>query len=111
MYWRLVKVCLLSASVAMSAFIKHTPKVSAEVLQKFKVDQWSKWGCAVSSFPWTYQDAETCFIIKGRVAVTPKNAAKYGPPVVLEAGDMATFAVGMECTWQVTEPLEKYYTF
>jgi uncharacterized cupin superfamily protein len=110
MFWRLIAVSLLSAST-MSSFIKHTPKVSAEVLQKFRVSQWSKWSCAVSTFPWSYQDAETCYIIKGKVTVTPKDNAKYGPAVSLESGDMCTFPEGMECTWKVSEPLEKHYTF
>lgn len=33
--------------------------------------RWPTWGCDVSKFPWSYSENETCFLLEGRVIVTP----------------------------------------
>lgn len=38
-------------------------------LQQMK--RWPTWSCGVSVFPWSYTDAETCYVLEGRVLVTP----------------------------------------
>lgn len=46
------------------------------------------WDKGISSFPWSYGEAETCYLIAGCVEVTPEG----GEPVVIGKGDLATFA-------------------
>ena len=76
----------------MAAEIKVTPKASEEVLDKMGVRDWPTWGCGVSKFPWTYGESETCYVLEGKVTVTPKDG---GVPVTIEKGDMATFPAGV----------------
>lgn len=71
------------------------------------VFDWPTWGCPVSEFPWTYDQTETCYFLEGEVEVTPDG----GSPVKMGAGDMVTFPKGMSCSWKVTKPVKKHYTF
>jgi len=86
-------------------------------LQQIKVDKnrnrdefqnWPVWGCEASTFPWTYGSTEQCYILKGRVIVTPDGASEG---VTLEAGDFAEMEKGLSCTWDVTEDISKCYKF
>ena len=56
--------------------------------------RWPTWGKGVSRFPWSYDVTETCYLIEGRVTVTPQD----GTPVEIEAGDLVIFPAGMRCT-------------
>ena len=100
---------LLSVSAAfmlrMSSIVVR--KATDADFAKLGIRSWPTWGCGVSKFPWTYGDSETCYVIKGKVTVTPSG----GEPVSIEAGDIATFPEGMSCTWDVTEAISKRYTF
>jgi len=71
------------------------------------VRSWPIWTCEPSEFPWTYDAEETCYILEGQVTVTPDG----GEPVTVGEGDMVTFPEGMSCTWKVTRPIRKHYTF
>jgi len=71
------------------------------------VYDWPIWRKEVSTFPWTYDTEETCYIIRGAVTVTPDG----GEPVQLVRGDLVTFPAGMSCTWDITEEVEKHYDF
>ena len=86
-------------------------------LQQIKVDKnrnrdefknWPVWGCEASTFPWTYGSTEQCYILKGKVIVTPDGASEG---VTLEAGDFAEMEKGLSCTWDVTEDISKCYKF
>tara|TARA_Y100001968_G_scaffold170871_1_gene156276 strand:+ start:248 stop:709 length:462 start_codon:yes stop_codon:yes gene_type:complete len=50
-----------------------------------------------SSFDWTYNDKETCFLLEDEVTVTPegREPAKFG------AGDLVVFPAGMYCRWDI----------
>jgi uncharacterized cupin superfamily protein len=72
------------------------------------VYNWGTWGCPASKFPWTYSSAESCYLLEGKVTVTPRDGRK---PVTIAKGDFATFPAGMSCTWDVTEAVEKHYMF
>ena len=37
----------------------------------YVVDTGHIWGCEISSFPWTYDEQETCLLLEGDVSVTP----------------------------------------
>ncbi|KAK3283739.1 hypothetical protein CYMTET_8578 [Cymbomonas tetramitiformis] len=69
------------------------------------VRSWSIWSCEPSEFPWSYGQAETCFLLEGDVIVTPDG----GEPVAIKAGDLVTFPAGMSCTWEVIQRVEKHY--
>ena len=71
------------------------------------VRSWPTWGCEKSNFPWTYGEAETCYILRGSVTVTPTG----GKSVTVGKGDMVTFPAGMSCTWDVHEAIHKHYKF
>eukprot|EP00897_Mesotaenium_endlicherianum_P010983 jgi/Mesen1/9913/ME000070S09202 len=79
-----------------------------ERLKELNVRSWGKWGCPASEFPWTYDAKETCYLLKGRVKVTPAGATSG---VEFGAGDLVVFPKGMSCTWTVTEAVDKHYLF
>lgn len=77
-------------------------------LEQKGVMDWGTWGCGVSKFPWTYDSAETCYLLKGKVTVTPTDGRQ---PVTIGKGDYVTFPAGMSCTWDVTEAVQKHFMF
>jgi uncharacterized protein len=79
--------------------------VSPAKLDILAVETWPIWTKEVSTFDWHYDAAETCYILEGEAVVTPKD----GAAVTLRTGDLVHFAAGLECTWQVIEPIEKHY--
>jgi uncharacterized cupin superfamily protein len=78
-----------------------------EKLDAMGVRDWPIWTKEVSEFPWSYDMTETCYVLEGRVVVTPDD----GEPVEIQPGDLVTFPVGMSCTWRVVEPIRKHYSF
>lgn len=87
--------------------IKVVRQPSAEVLEKNGVSSWGIWTKEISKFPWTYDSTETCYFLDGKVTVTPTG----GEPVSMGKGDLVTFPRGMSCTWDITQPVRKHYTF
>lgn len=77
-------------------------------LEKKGVLNWGTWGCQVSKFPWTYEENESCYLLKGKVTVTPSDGRKE---VTFGKGDFVTFPAGMSCTWDVSEAVQKHYMF
>ena|ERR1719231_421177 len=73
------------------------------------IRSWPTWGCQPSTFPWTYSESETCFLLEGDVTVTPDD--KSIPPATFGAGDLVTFPCGMSCTWEVRKAVNKHYKF
>ncbi len=78
-----------------------------EELEKQHIFSWPIWTKEVSTFPWTYDDRETCYFLEGEVTVTPEA----GEPVRMGAGDLVTFPKGMRCTWAISKPVRKHYMF
>ncbi|HOZ55799.1 MAG: Cupin domain protein [Parcubacteria group bacterium ADurb.Bin316] len=70
-------------------------------------ETWPTWTKEVSEFPWSYNEPETCLILKGKAEVTTKE----GETVSFGAGDFVIFPAGLECTWKIIEPIEKKYKF
>lgn len=62
---------------------------------------WPTWGCGVSKFPWSYGENETCYVLEGRVVVTPDGEAVVAaaenarPPCKAQS-----HAVKMEVCWR-----------
>ena len=80
---------------------------SDDRLKQMGVPGWGIWTKEVSEFPWTYGSTETCYVLEGEVTVTPDG----GEPVQITKGDLVTFPRGMSCTWKITRPIRKHYTF
>lgn len=82
-------------------------KPSEGELESLGVSRWPIWTKEVSTFPWHYDSQETCFLLEGRVTVT----AADGEVLSFGAGDLVIFEEGLDCTWQVHEPVRKHYHF
>ena len=89
----------------MSIKVERNPDQA--VLDRAGVSGWPVWTKEVSTFPWTYDDAETCYFLEGEVVVTPDGAE----PVKVGKGDLVTFPAGMSCTWDIKRPVRKHYKF
>jgi uncharacterized cupin superfamily protein len=74
-------------------------------LEVLGVYDWPIWRREASSFPWTYDRQETCYILRGRFTVTPEG----GEPQQFKRGDLITFAAGLRCTWDIEQDVEKHY--
>jgi len=85
--------------------IEHN--VSPAKLEAMYVDSWATWKKEVSTFEWTYDANETCYILEGEAVITPDG----GEPVTIQRGDLVRFPAGMSCTWQIIEDMEKNYIF
>lgn len=85
--------------------INHQP--TQEQLQQLGVFNWSIWTKSVSEFPWTYDEAETCYFLEGEVTVTPEGDES----VSMGQGDLVTFPAGMSCTWTIIKAVRKHYSF
>eukprot|EP00586_Coscinodiscus_wailesii_P007015 CAMPEP_0172491158 /NCGR_PEP_ID=MMETSP1066-20121228/21865_1 /TAXON_ID=671091 /ORGANISM="Coscinodiscus wailesii, Strain CCMP2513" /LENGTH=95 /DNA_ID=CAMNT_0013260051 /DNA_START=258 /DNA_END=545 /DNA_ORIENTATION=- len=77
-------------------------------LEKKGVFNWGTWGCDVSKFPWTYDSNESCYLLAGKVTVTPSDGRQ---PATFGKGDFVTFPAGMSCTWDVSEAVQKHFNF
>lgn len=65
-------------------------------------------GCDAGSFPWSYSDSESCYLLQGKVTVTPTDGRQA---VTFGKGDFVTFPAGMSCQWDVAEPVKKHFNF
>ena len=65
----------------MIAIRIETP--TPERLAELGVEHWPEWAHEAATFPWTYGERETCFVLAGRVTVTPEG----GEPVNFGAGE------------------------
>lgn len=74
-------------------------------LDAMDVDCWPIWKKEISTFEWSYDTDEVCYILEGAAVITPAD----GEPVNIERGDLVRFPAGMTCTWQITEDIEKHY--
>lgn len=82
-------------------------KPTNDQIESMGIKSWPIWTKEVSEFPWTYDDKETCLILKGRVFVTPDG----GEPVEINVGDLVEFPAGMSCVWKITQDIRKHYKF
>ncbi|GMQ91760.1 MAG: cupin domain-containing protein [Gammaproteobacteria bacterium] len=88
--------------------ITYERNPSPAKLDVMGVYDWPIWSKEASTFPWTYEQKETCYILEGEVIVTPDDG---GEPVHLQAGDLVTFASGLSCTWDIRQDIQKHYDF
>lgn len=85
--------------------VEHNP--SPEKLDTMGVFEWPIWEKEISIFPWTYDSSETCYLLSGKVTVTPDG----GTAVTFGVNDLVTFPQGMSCHWEIHEPVRKHYHF
>ena len=82
-------------------------QADAQRVAALGVMHWPIWTKEVSTFPWRYEEAETCYFLEGDVVVTPEG----GEPVRMAKGDLVTFPAGLACVWEVRAPVRKHYRF
>jgi uncharacterized cupin superfamily protein len=64
------------------------------------------WEKEESTFPWEYDEQETCLILKGKAVVKcPEGNVEFG------AGDYVVFPQELRCTWDIKEKIRKHYKF
>ncbi len=85
--------------------IQHQP--SPHQLTQLGVDTWPIWTKEISEFPWTYGEAETCYLLEGEVIVTSDS----GDAITIQAGDLVTFPAGLSCRWNILKAVKKHYRF
>jgi len=83
--------------------VEHNP--SPAKLDVIGVYDWPVWEKEISEFPWSYDRAETCYLLEGEATVTPAQ----GEPVEIAAGDLVKFPAGLACTWNIRVPVRKHY--
>jgi uncharacterized cupin superfamily protein len=81
---------------------------SPEKLKEWEVSSWPIWECEPSTFPWHYEEQETCYLLEGKVKVKVKakdSEVEFGK------GGLVVFPQGLDCTWTVLEKVKKHYRF
>lgn len=56
----------------MASGITVTSNPDPAQLQSLGVSSWPIWVCVVTTFPWTYDEQETCLLLEGDVTVTSR---------------------------------------
>ena len=79
---------------------------TAEELDRLQVAGWPIWSKEPSTFPWRYDEQETCFFLEGEATIKTD-----GSDVVVRAGELVTFPRGLHCVWQITQAVRKHYRF
>jgi len=74
-------------------------------LDALNITKWPTWQKEVSTFDWTFFEQEIAYILEGECVITPIG----GAPVSFGKGDLVTFPAGLKASWQVVQPLHKYY--
>ena len=82
-------------------------KATPMKLEVLGVYDWPIWRKEVSTFDWSYDQQETCYIVRGEFSVTPEG----GEAQSFKRGDLITFPAGMKCVWDITRDVEKHYDF
>lgn len=97
----------MSMKMAANGIEVHSNPPNSK-LAEMGVGDWPVWGCEASTFPWQYEEKETCYVLHGKVTVIPEGETEG---VDIQKGDMAVFPEGMKCTWVVHEAISKHYKF
>lgn len=89
----------------------HTPVITIShpddtEIEKLGIRDWPIWTKEVSEFEWFYDREEICLLLEGEVQVdTAQGTWNF------KQGDLVTFSKGLHCTWKITVPVRKHYTF
>ncbi|HHZ88469.1 MAG TPA: DUF861 domain-containing protein [Chromatiaceae bacterium] len=74
-------------------------------LDVLAVEVWPIWEKEISTFDWTYDEEETCYLLRGEARISYPGAE----PVVIKRGDLVIFEKGLTCTWEILKPVKKHY--
>ena len=74
--------------------------------EEAQAKQWPIWTKEVSSFPWHYDDQETCLILEGEVTIQAGQQQ-----VSFRGGDYVIFPKGLDCSWNIKKAVRKHYKF
>ena len=80
---------------------------SASEIIKYGIKNWPIWECEPSTFPWHYEEKETCLILKGEASIKISKGQSY----LIKAGDLVKFPTGLDCVWEVKKSIQKHYRF
>ncbi len=81
-------------------------KLNDKEIEEMGIKSWPIWEKEVSQFDWSYSSEERCLILEGRALIT------YGDKnVEIKKGDFVIFPKGLQCKWNITEPIKKHYNF
>ncbi len=75
-------------------------------LRKLGINNWPVWEKEISVFEWDYDQMEQFYVIEGS-AIIKTNGKDYH----LEPGNFVTCPKGLNCKWEIIEPLKKHYLF
>mmetsp|Transcript_17478 Transcript_17478/g.29645 ORF Transcript_17478/g.29645 Transcript_17478/m.29645 type:complete len:139 (+) Transcript_17478:31-447(+) len=98
----------MSTETVAKPLIEVISQPDEAFLKEKGVFKWGTWGCDKGSFPWTYGENESCYLLAGKVTVTPTDGR---PAATFGKGDFVTFPAGMSCTWDVEEAVQKHFNF
>lgn len=74
--------------------------------EKKEAESWPIWEKEESTFPWEYDEQETCLILKGKAIVNcAEGKVEFG------SGDYVIFPRGLKCTWEIKDKIKKRYKF
>ena len=77
-----------------------------EELGRLGCTDWPTWSCEPKSLKHHYDKTETCYVTEGEVDVVTAVGT-----VTIEAGHLAVFPKGLDCTWNVRKAVKKHYKF
>ena len=80
-------------------------KYDPQALDAEGITSWPVWEKENSRFDWSYDSRETCYILEGQAKVQTED----GDTVEFGAGDKVVFPEGLNCIWEITSPIKKYY--
>ncbi|CDP03811.1 unnamed protein product [Coffea canephora] len=81
---------------------------SESQLSELGIKSWPKWGCSPGKYQLKFDARQTCYLLRGRVKVYPKNSSEV---VEFGAGDLVIIPKGLSCTWDVSVAVDKHYKF
>jgi len=58
----------------------------------------------IARYSWHYDSTEVCYLVGGRARIETEDGN-----VEVEGGDLVTLPAGLDCTWDIREPLAKHY--
>jgi uncharacterized protein len=91
-------------SVPMTIEITKPKKTE---LRKKGALSWPIWEKEVSRFNWFYEQTEECYVFEGKAVVRTKDGRQFE----FGKGDFVRFPKGLECEWEIKEPVKKHYSF
>ncbi|CAK9140843.1 unnamed protein product [Ilex paraguariensis] len=94
------------SSSNLKIIVQNNPSESQ--LSELGIKSWPKWGCSPGKYQLKFDAQETCYLLRGKVKVYPKNSSEISE---FGAGDLVIIPKGLSCTWDVSVAVDKHYKF